>query len=58
MGLGNFGIEANGHVVILEGSLILAQVAVGYAPVYVGKGVFWVETDGCVIVLDGTLVLT
>ena len=55
VGIDILGVEADGLVVVLDGTLEFAQVVVGAAPEEVGIDILGVEADGLVIVLDGPL---
>ena len=50
-------VEADGLVVVLYRTLVLAKVVVGITPVVVGVGVLGVEADGLVVVLYRSFVL-
>ena len=52
------GVEADGLVVVLDGSLVLAQVAVGDAPVVVSINMLRIQAYGLIVVLDGPLVVS
>ncbi len=55
--MGVLGIEADGLVKVLNGSLVLAQPPVGNTPVVVSVKVLGIEANGLVIVLNGSWVL-
>lgn len=57
VGIGILEVEADGLVVVFDGTPKLAQVAAGNTPVVVGIGILGVEPDGLVVVLERPLEL-
>ena len=56
-GDGEFRVELDGLVVVLDGAVVLAFGAVGEAAIDEDDRTFRVERDGLIVVLDGAIVL-
>ena len=56
-GHGEFGIEPDRLIVVGDGAVVVALVAVGVAPIVEGHDEFWIEPDRLIVVGDGALVV-
>ena len=57
VGFGKVWINANGFIVVRDGSLIIFEFFFGDATVIVGFGKVWINANGFTVVRDGSLII-